>query len=157
MSLISGTPGPERSGLGRNENHAALPGGSKNNRHEEQTKKLHQSVSLNADWKRAGSLFFLAAIHPPAVHKICPCWTNTQEDEPPRGETRIQMFYMRVFLMVGSSRGGVLSPQPLRLSAAPSPALRGDLQGEETLINGARKDPPVSRPEDLLKNLKWEF
>lgn len=58
MSLISGTPGPERSGLGRNENHAALPGGSKNNRHEEQTKKLHQSVSLNADWKRAGSLFF---------------------------------------------------------------------------------------------------
>lgn len=106
MSLISGTPGPERSGLGRNENHAALPGGSKNNRHEEQTKKLHQSVSLNADWKRAGSLFFLAAIHPPAVHKICPCWTNTQEDEPPRGETRIQMFYMRVFLMVGSSGGG---------------------------------------------------
>lgn len=47
----------------------------------------------------------------------------------------------------------VLSPQPLRPSAAPSPVLRGDLQGEETLINGARKDPPVSRPEDLLTSV----
>lgn len=44
-------------------------------------------------------------------------------------------------------------PQPPRLSAAPSPSLRGDLQGEETPINGARKDPPVSRPEDLLTSV----
>lgn len=110
------------------------------------------------------SHFFLAAIHPPAVHKICPCWTKTQEDEPPRGKAHIQMFYMSVylsvFLTVGSSGivrgsgGGVVEWRSCHHSPSDSPLLRlPSSEGEETLINGARKGPPVSHPEDLLTSV----